>query len=202
MNAGITLRIKPKVHVISGYSPEAPSDRRQTAKVHASHTDIKSGMLISIASASGTWVKGFVAASAHSPCVAENDATDPDVVASGLLAGLSCSGQFSLLTAYFKDEVLAAGDIIVPDTDTPGQFKKTSASGQVILARVGEKNIVDLGGGAYATDPLQVARAASTGVSVSAFAGSPLGNQENSEAASTASEMVHLMTNYAGVLTV
>ncbi len=174
-------------------------DRRLTAKPHASHTDIKSGMLISIVIASGLWVKGFDAATAHSPCFAESDALDPDVVASGLLAGLSCSGQFSILTGYFKDEVLVPGDILVSD-GTTGNVKKTSGAGLSIVARVGAKGIVDLGNGSV-SDPLQIQRAASTGLNISTFAGSALGNQENSEAALANSEMVHLETNYAGVLT-
>lgn len=185
------------MQVISGYSPEAPNDRRTQAKVNSAHTDIKSGMLISLNPA-GEWVKGFTIGASVNPCFAETDALDPDVVAAGSLAGLSCSGEFGILTAYFTDQALTHGDVIVSAGNT-GLLKKTDGAGQAVLARVGIKGRLQLGGSAHLTDPLTVKRAGSLGLTTAAFAGSSLGVSQNSEAES--SELLHIETGYTGLLT-
>jgi len=187
-------RPKPTMQVELGYSPEKAMDRRIWAPVHASHTDIQSGMLISQDSA-GKWVKGWDPATQVNPCFAETDALDPDVIAARTLAGLSCSGEFTLLTGFFKDVAYAPGDRIVPDADTPGYVKVADANGQRVIATVGTPATRDLGGGAHLTDPAVLRRASNLGVSASAFAGSQLGTEENSEAISSA--MVRLETNYS-----
>lgn len=98
--------------VLRGYGGNEPTSLTLSAPVNASHTDIKSGMVISIVS--GQWVKGC--AQNVVPFIAYHDASDTDVDSSGLLLGLSCLGNFEIETGYFdgtdtyvRDDALIAG---------------------------------------------------------------------------------------------
>ena len=96
MTYGYYTRAQPRVRVRRGYPGNEPTSITQSAPVTAS-TIIYSGQVISLTS--GAWVLGCAAG--KTPYIAYHDSVDTDVVSSGLLLGLSCSGKFEIETAYF-----------------------------------------------------------------------------------------------------
>lgn len=96
MTYGIYQRTLPRVVVLRGYWGNENAALTFSAKIAANQA-IKSGMLISLNS-SGLWVIGCP--EGNVPYIAFEDATDTDVLSSGLLLGYSCSGDFEIETAY------------------------------------------------------------------------------------------------------
>lgn len=166
-------RTKPRVKVLRGYGGNEPTSLTFSAPVNASHTDIKSGMVISISS--GQWVKGC--AQNAVPYIAYHDASDTDVDSSGLLLGLSCAGDFEIETGYFdgtdtyvRDDAVIAGTagllgsldkaaIMVGGAAAGGQGTIADIVGFVTKGKAqvqaGTKSLVAFGGTANYFDPAQ-----------------------------------------------
>lgn len=100
MNYGEYKRSKPRINVLRGFAGNTPQSITHTAQPKTGE-DIKSGQLI-VLDDNGQWVKCDSAAHANRvPFFAFADQTDTDVVSSGLLMGLSCSGDFIIQTPFF-----------------------------------------------------------------------------------------------------
>lgn len=96
MTYGYYVRNQPRVRVRRGYPGNEPTTITQSAPITTGVT-IYSGQVISLSS--GAWILGCPAG--KTPYIAYHDSVDPDVVSSGSLLGLSCSGVFEIETAYF-----------------------------------------------------------------------------------------------------
>ena len=72
----------------------------------------------------GQWVKGVPAG--KEPFFAYSDQTATDVQSSGLLQGLSCSGQFTLETGYLVDGSYVTGTPIKASTSSLGSIEETT----------------------------------------------------------------------------
>lgn len=140
-------RLKPRVEVPKGFAILESSTLHTSAPV-ASGQNIKSGMIISLWTNPETSRQEFVIgvdASAGgrnqdptTQCyIAYSDASDYDVVSSGLLPALSCDGKYEIQTGYFK-----AGETYVHDTyltwdGVTGNVKPTALkSGAPIVGRI------------------------------------------------------------------
>jgi hypothetical protein len=106
---GYIQRSYPKLLVLRGFDPNEPRTRQISYPISATSTNntngvIYSGQVISLwynaTLNREEWVLG-VATTGATPHLALQDSTDADVVESGVLTGLSCSGQFELQTGYF-----------------------------------------------------------------------------------------------------
>ena len=108
MTYGHYQRSKPYLRVLRGYDPNEPRTRTRSAPIKDGVT-ILSGQVICLEwdSSSGqhVWNVADRAVAEHlagTPHFALQDGLDKDVVSSGLLTGLSCSGQFELQTGYYS----------------------------------------------------------------------------------------------------
>lgn len=106
---GTIQRNYPKLEVLRGFDPNEPRTRQISYPISATATNgtngvIMSGQVISLWYNSTLnreeWVLGVATAGA-TPHFALQDWNDADVVESGVLTGLSCSGQFEPQTGYF-----------------------------------------------------------------------------------------------------
>ena len=95
MKYGWYSRTKPRVNVLRGFHGNESLGLTFSAAVTAGVT-IKSGQVISLVA--GKWVLG--AGWDKTPYIAYSDSTDTDVISSGKLLGLSCSGDYEIETAY------------------------------------------------------------------------------------------------------
>ena len=126
---GTYLRATKRLNVLRGYpGNESTSLTRSAQPAPTTGTGytvaILSGMIISLNS-SGQWVAGALAGTI--PYVAYHDATDTDVLSSGLLLGLSCLGDFEVETTHFDGSAAYVAD-------APLKALATSDSGKVALA--------------------------------------------------------------------
>jgi hypothetical protein len=134
MKYGTYARTSPRVKVLRGYEGNESSAITTVAKITDGQT-IVSGQVISLSS--GTWVLGCAAGSI--PHIALQDGTDTDVISSGLLLGLSCSGKYEIETAainsaltYNEGTALKAG-VTGADSENGGS---TGNLGNVVPATV------------------------------------------------------------------
>lgn len=110
MNYGYYQRTKPLMVVRKGWNPLEPVSPGQTSAPVKDGELIMSGMAIVLeyvsANARNEWVimdGGDADHLKQIPHFALQDYTTKDVVASGLLTGFSCAGQFELQTGYWAD---------------------------------------------------------------------------------------------------
>ena len=133
MKYGIYQRTAPRITVLRGYTGNESSGLTLSAKITNGQT-IKSGQIISLTN--GQWVLGGQLSKC--PYIAMADDTDSDVVSSGLLLGLSCSGNFEVQTAY-----LHVGDTF--NQDTALTFDGTTGAITAIAMEIfaaGQKDII------------------------------------------------------------
>lgn len=141
------LRAKPQLRVLSGYYPTEPRHLSYNAKPKDAEA-ILSGMVV-LRDANDEFVKSVAAdgtlaaaataqakvdAIATSVYIARQDQNELDVLASGNLTGLDCSGEYEFQTGYFEAApaspyevgtplVPAAGGILTPLAElTSGDF--------------------------------------------------------------------------------
>jgi hypothetical protein len=121
MKYGIYQRTKPRVNVLRGFTGNESSGLTKAARITDGVT-ILSGQIISLTN--GEWVLG---GQAGKPVfIAMHDSVDTDVVSSGLLLGLSCSGNFEVQTAYFESSDTYADGTALTYDGTTGQIKITT----------------------------------------------------------------------------
>lgn len=137
VNYGISTRSKPRIEVLKGFDPNEPFSRRDSHPV-AANQGIKSGMVISkwwnATTSRYEWVKGVDVTTLGQDAnvqvfFALQDETDHDVVNSGLLTGLSSSGQFEIETGYFKTGDTYNQDIPLTYDAATGNLKATTFDG-------------------------------------------------------------------------
>lgn len=127
---GTIQRNYPKLEVLRGFDPNEPRTRQISYPISATSTNgtngvIMSGQVISLWYNSTLnreeWVLGVATAGA-TPHLALQDWNDSDVVESGVLTGLSCSGQFELQTGYFDGNaglLFSNGSGVAASSGTP-----------------------------------------------------------------------------------
>lgn len=139
MTYGIYQRVAPRVNVIRGWYGNEPYALTFSAPV-TSGVVITSGQLISLSS--GSWILGVP--TGKEPFIAYHDSSDTDVQSSGVLLGLSCSGQFEIETGWFDaTQVYVEGSplkaatgatpVITNDGQTCTQYQATGTVGQITL---------------------------------------------------------------------
>ena len=137
----VSTRALPKINPLRGFGPEQNGlVDTETAPVSAGVT-IKSGQVISL-DASGEWILGCPTGKV--PYFAQQDSADGDVTSSGLLTGLSCSGDYVIETGYIEDlstnktanENTYALDVeVTADAANPGSIK-VAGTGDAVLGKV------------------------------------------------------------------
>lgn len=161
MNAGHYQRSKPYLRVLRGYDPNEPQTRTRSAPIKDGIT-ILSGQVIALEwdadAAIYVWNVADRATAEHllqTPHFALQDSTDKDVVAAGLLTGLSSSGQFELQTGFYS----TAGSPALSE-GTPVTYGTSGTAGKVETCAFGDgptKPVIGvLSGGMYA-GPLSLA---------------------------------------------
>ena len=109
---GTIQRAYPKATVLRGFDPNEPRTRQISYPVSATSINntngvVYSGQVISlywnVALNQYEWVLGVYTAGA-TPHIALQDSVDADVVESGKLTGLSCSGQFEIQIGYYDGQ--------------------------------------------------------------------------------------------------
>ena len=102
INYGTLQRTYPRLRVLRGYVGQNSNQRGESAPVKDGEV-IMSGMCISKlwnpTTTKYEWVRGLVSGAV--PYVALQDYNDVDVLGSGSLTGLSCSGQYTFESPYF-----------------------------------------------------------------------------------------------------
>jgi len=107
-----SLRAKPLLRILQGYSPETTMGREAVYPIHSTITpaNIKSGMVVSLlAEDSGAlaWVIGLV--SGQTAHIALRDGDEPFVAAvDGMLPAISMAGQYTFETGYFDEDEYAS----------------------------------------------------------------------------------------------
>jgi hypothetical protein len=117
------------MRVRRGYAGNEPRSLTFTAPV-ASGVTIYSGQVISLDN-TGSWILG--APAGKTPYIAYHDSTDTDVKsAGGRLLGFSCSGKFTIETAYFTSGAGAfnANDLALK-ADTAGNVGNVTLASSV-----------------------------------------------------------------------
>lgn len=113
---GIATRALPRLEVLRGLDFTSPKMQSAAYRVKSGVT-IRSGQIISPSwnaeDSVFEWVLG-IDLTAPDAYLAWDDSDDPDVVSAGALAGLSCSGQFEVQSAYFTGDSFSKGDYVVP----------------------------------------------------------------------------------------
>jgi hypothetical protein len=140
MTFGEYRRTKPRINVKRGFAGNEPQSITLSAPPRDGDGTIKSGMLITIEPASGKWIPSILPGSAAGLSVSGNafgpdavntipyfafaDDTDTDVKSSGLLLGLSSTGEFELQTGFFDNtQTYAIGTPLIKSA-TPGNLAK------------------------------------------------------------------------------
>jgi hypothetical protein len=143
MTIGCYQRATPKLRILRGDIPTLPSQRSQR---HAPKPgeDILSGMLISYKIADQAWVKGL--SDGAIPFLAREDDTEYDVLASGVLTGLSLADPVRVQTAFFVSGVYVPGDLLTPATGGDVGKLKVGASGDPLVGIVSPNGVVDING--------------------------------------------------------
>ena len=124
---GTYLRATKRLNVLRGYPGNESTSFTRSLKPEVPGASngytvaILSGMIIS-ENANGNWVAGAVKGAI--PYIAYHDATDTDVLSSGLLLGLSCLGDFEVETTHFDGSLTYV-------SGSPLYAKVTSDSGKV-----------------------------------------------------------------------
>src|SRR4051812_27876335 len=129
MTYGEYRRTKPRVRVTRGYYGNEPLALTLSASpANTTPGTIFSGMLIS-QDTNGNWVPGCAAG--KTPYIAFHDDTDPDVLSSKLLLGLSCAGQFEISTGYYvrTDGSFNKDGITLKASGTAGSLTLVDATG-------------------------------------------------------------------------
>ena len=136
---GTVKRTKPRIRVYSGYDPQSPQSAHLPNRLPvAANEVIFSGMIISSvwngATSAYEWRAGIPAGADEtvvaSLSVADGDSLDEDIIAAGVLPGLTCSGLFDLHSGYFAgnigavdggaagtDQTYNGGILLTPCTD-------------------------------------------------------------------------------------
>jgi len=128
-NQGTIKRAKPRMQVLRG-NAYGDSQQESAAYPVGSGVTILSGMVISPLWVAGNsryeWQKGPTATGVA--YFATADSTDPDVMSSGNLVGLSCAGKFEIATAYYKStSTFTLGGYVKGNSD--GEIEDVTASG-------------------------------------------------------------------------
>jgi len=158
--SGLTnTRTKPRVTVLRGFDPNAPTTLTTSLPVAVSSglgsTAQKSGQVMSAtwdpALGSPAWVLGLTASasstttahvSKNTPYIALQDSADEDVIEAGKLTGLSCAGQFEIQTAYYTSGTYYVGSQLKADSSTLGNITLCSATGDIVLGHVTRAPVV------------------------------------------------------------
>ena len=140
-------RLKPKLNVLRGWNPDTSSEFRTSLPVALGVT-IMSGQLVqpkwNATAETYEWVLGGTAGAEAQYFWADEDSAEGDVLESGKLPALSCSGQFVLETAYFTPDapnVYNRGKFVTVDAAVPGNVKMATAAtlgDQALLAECEE----------------------------------------------------------------
>jgi hypothetical protein len=125
------------LEVLRGFNPNEPQTFTQAYPVGAGVT-ILSGQVV-YALWNGTtlqyeWQLGWVAGAV--PYFALNDSTDEDVIETGNLVALSCSGKFELQTAFFKTGDTFNADVPLTPDGVTGNVKATTVGGSAASAPI------------------------------------------------------------------
>lgn len=143
MGFGVQLRTKPRVQVLRGYDPMNPTTLTAVA---APGEVILSGQLVSKVWNGSLARYEFVLGNDDEviPYISWSDSADQDVIESGKLTALSCSGQFEIQTAFYDVNdgaspanvyVYNEGTPLTWSTANPGNVKP-AATGDLILGHV------------------------------------------------------------------
>ena len=129
MSYGPTQRTKPRVQVLRGWDPMSPNTFTSTA---APGETIRSGQLVSKVwnVSKFNFVLGNAAGIA--PAIAWSDSADMDVVESGILTGLSCTGNFEIQTGFYDSGTYTEGTPLTWSTVTPGNVCVAVATKPII----------------------------------------------------------------------
>ena len=135
MKYGYYTRTAPRVNVLRGYPGNESTGLTVSAPIMSGVT-VYSGQLITLYSATGAvgsyqWALAgtttYGVAAGQSVYIAMADSTDTDVISSGRLLGLSCSGNFEVQTGYFISGDTFTKDIPVTwSTATAGSLTATT----------------------------------------------------------------------------
>ncbi len=139
---GVYERATPILRVLRGELMTLPSQRSQRHAPKAGQ-DIKSAMLISYDISDDAWVKGMSDGSI--PYLAREDDTEYDVLASGVLTGLSLADPVRVQTGFFDAGTYAIGTPVTWSTGTAGNIKE-AATTDTIIGYVASPGKVDISG--------------------------------------------------------
>lgn len=143
MTIGTYQRSTPKLRILRGDIPTLPSQRSRRYAPKAGE-GILSGHLISYSVADQAWVKGM--SSGGIPFLAREDDTEYDVLASGVLTGLSLADPVRVQTAFFVSGTYLPNDPLTPATGgDAGKIKKATGT-DPIIGYCSETPIVDING--------------------------------------------------------
>ena len=138
MSYGPTKRTKPRLQVLRGWDPMSPNTFTSTA---APGETIRSGQLVSKVWDTDKYEFVLGNAAGVAPVIAWSDSADMDVVESGILTGLSCTGNFELQTGYFGVDNGASPPVAYTYNDGTPLTWSTATLGNVRPAASTEKII-------------------------------------------------------------
>jgi hypothetical protein len=131
MTYGTYRRALPRVRVRKGYHGNEVYGLQASAPPGTNVT-ILSGQIVYL-DANGNWqLANSTNSNGKTPYVAFQDSTDPDVLSSGLLLGLSCAGQYEFSTGYFvqTDGNFQANDLpLIASLVVPGSLTLATVNG-------------------------------------------------------------------------
>lgn len=144
---GVYQRAYPRLNVLRGWDPTNPSQRARRNAVTRNAGTFKQGHLISYSTSTSAWTLGVTAGfltGGGIPYVAMDDDTEYNVMATGLLTGISYADNYRYQTPFFTGDpaTFVPGTQVTPD-GTTGNVKVAGTT-DYIIGYVAQEGVVEL----------------------------------------------------------